>query len=346
MTERANATFSRTSGLFITINPAQTDQFFHARVSDGTVRYSEFVPAQVTGEQASWRIPIHELLRITAGLEGDALVTISDGQPQLHLSGAGIKAKIPLIVDLDFLAWEVADPKTLTVVPEFFANIHAVEWAATTRPGSQSNLTAVHITPTLIAATDRYSMAFAEPDYPESLGSGLVSAQALRSLPKLGYQVMAAFTDRELIIQCSPYAQAAVTLVADKPLDFKSLLEKRPTPDARVRFEARHLIAALRRGSTLTNDTRQLDVTFSVDKGISIIAGDPDATIAQFDVDAEVTGTTRAYTLRVNADNLLGALREAKGEALIAFDPAAEYSALHLKTSRSRVILMPVRASR
>lgn len=345
MTERANATFSRTSGLLVTIDPARTDRFAHCRVSDGTIRYSEYVPCEIEGEKVSWRIPIHELLRVTSGLASTDPVAISDGQPQLHVMGAGIKAKVPLIVDLDFLAWDVTDPKDLVAAPGLFANIHAVEWAAVTRPGSQSNLTAVHFAPDLIAATDRYSMAFTEPDYPEEMGSGLVAAAALRSLPRLGYQPLAKFTDREFVVQCSPYAQAAVTLVADEPLNFRSLLEKRPTPDALVRFESKEFVTALKRAASLTDDTRQVDMTFSPE-GISIIAGDPTATIAQLDVEAEVEKVDAPYTLRVNAESVLAAMRESKGEALIAFDPQAEHSALHVKTSRSRVILMPVRTSK
>lgn len=342
MSERANATFSRTSGLLLALNPEQTDKFAHARVSNGVVRYSEYVPCKIDGPQVTWRIPIHELARITAGMTSDEPVSLSDTAGRLHVHGAGLKARIPLITDLDFLAWEIVDPRTMEQAAELFANIHAVEWASETKPGSQSNLTAVHFSPKLVAATDRYSMAFAEVDYPEGFGGGMVPASALRSIPRLGYSPLVKFTDQSFVIQCSPYAQASVTLIAAEPLDFQSLMSKHSVPPTQARFDAKEFTTVLKRASALAEADRQLDITFDADS-IMFTAGDPSATIAQFSIGAVVEGLQGEYTIRINADRLAGAMREAKDDALLGFDASKAYGAVHVRTSRCRAILMPVK---
>lgn len=343
MTERANATFSRTSGLMVTLNPEQTTHFAHARVSDGTIRYSEYVPCAIEGEPTAWRIPIHELVRVAGGLAGDAPVTLSDGQPQLHIKGAGVQAKIPLITDKDFLAWEIVDPKMMTSAPELFANIHAVEWAAEQRSTTNASTAAVHFTNTLIAATDKYSMAFAKAEYPEEFGKGMVSVTALRSIPKLGYSPLVKFTDREFIVQCSPYAQAAISLTAGEQMDFERLLNHHQKPDATARVDAKELSATLRRASMLTGVNRQLEVVVSGEE-LTFIAGEADATIAHFTVPAVVAGIEENYSFKVNADRFAGSLREAKGDALVGFNPAEPLQAIHVLTSRSRALIMPIKA--
>lgn len=342
MTERANSTFSRTTGLMVTINPAQTSMFVHARVSDGTIRYSEYVPCKIEGEETSWRIPIHELARVVGGLDSDAPVAISDGQPQLHIKGAGVQAKIPLIQDRDFLAWEVVDPKSMVAAPEILTNAHAVEWAAEQRSSTMANTTAVHFTPTLIAATDKYSMAFAQVQYPEELGSGMVSVMALRSIPRLGYSPLVTITDKEFIIQCSPYAQAAISLTAGEMLNFQSLMDHHKKPAAQATVAAKDFTSILRRATALTDADRQLDVTVSAE-AVTLVAGKHDATIAQFTVPATVEGLEGNHTFRVNAERLAGSLREAKGDMLIGFDPTSALQAIHVLTSRSRALLMPIK---
>lgn len=343
MTERANSTFSRTTGLMLTLNPAQTAMFAHARVSNGTIRYSEYIPCKIEGEEASWRIPVHELARVVGGLDGDKPVTISDGQPQLRVKGAGVQAKIPMIADKDFMAWEVVDPKTMSVVPEILTNVHAVEWAAEQRASTTTNTTTVHFTPKLIAATDKYSMAFAQVDYPEEMGSGMVSVTALRAIPRLGYSPMVTITDNEFIIQCSPYAQAAISLTAGEMFNFQSLMDHHKKPDAQAKIDSRELSAILRRAAALTDADRQLDVTVSAE-AVTLTAGKHDATIAQFTVPADVEGLKENHTFRINADRLSGALREAKGEMLLGFDPTNALQAVHVLTSRSRALLMPIKS--
>lgn len=342
MSDRASAAFSRTTGLLMNIDPEQTQHFVHCRVANGTIRYSEYVPCAVEGERTAWRIPVHELARITAGMNSNEPITLSDGQPQLHIQGAGIKAKIPLIADTDFLTWEIVDPKTMDSAPELFANIHAVEWAAENRNDSTANITAVHFARNLIAATDRYSMAFAKADYPETFTGGMVNAVALRSLPRLGYAPLVKFTEHALVLQISPHAQASVSLTAAKPLNFPSLMVKHVFPDGKATFDAKEFTTTLKRASNLTGPDRQLDMTFS-EGAITFTAGDPAATIAQFSVEAEVEGISEMHTVRVNADRIGGAMREAKEQAVIGFDPNIAMRAVHVHTSRSQSIIMPIK---
>lgn len=342
MSDRANATFSRTTGLLVQLNPEATTSFAHCRVANGTIRYSEYVPCNVEGPAATWRLPIHELARVTSGMTGDSPVTLSDGQPQLHISGAGLKAKIPMIVDLDFLSWEMIAPKDLNQAPELFDNIHAVEWAAEKSFSMTGNTTSVHFTPKLLAATDRYSMAFAEVDYPEEFGSGMVDAGALRSIPRLGYSPMVKFTEQAFVIQCSPYAQASISLTSAEQLNFQSLMKAHSLPVGRASLDAKELTSALKRAQGLTGVDRQVDMTFSAEH-LTFTAGDADSTIAQFGIEGDIVGIESNCTIRIDADRLSGALREAKGGVLIGFDPESSLKGVHVRTSRSRSVIMPIK---
>lgn len=342
MSDRANATFSRTTGLLVQLNPEATTSFAHCRVANGTVRYSEYMPCKVEGAAVSWRLPIHELARITSGMTDDAPVTLSDGQPQLRIAGPGLKAKIPMIADLDFLSWEMTPPKQMHHAAELFANIHSVEWAAERSFSLSGNTTAVHFSPKLIAATDRYSMAFAEVDYPDDFGSGMVDAAALRSIPRLGYAPLVKFTEQAFVIQCSPYAQASISLTAAEPLNFESLLKAHTLPEGQAKFDAKELISTLKRAQGLAGLDRQVDMTFSAEH-LTFTAGDDDGTIGQFGIEGDISGIDANCTIRIDTDRLSGALREANGGVLIAFDPESNVKGVHVHTSRSRAVIMPIR---
>ena len=338
--EKANAAFSRTTGLFITIDPEKMPGFVLIRSTDGASRFSRFVPADVSGEATWWRLPISELAKIAGGVKADGdPVLMMDGEPMLRLKATGVKAKVPMIQDPDFLVWDIVNPAELSEAPDFMECLRSVEWACSDE-AMTSALSGVLVTGTHLAATNRYRLAYAPAALPEGFKPGILPQNTLTRITSDDYDPLISITERELIAQTDSYTQVRITLIEGDFPDITRLVSMMDRPLS-VRIDAAGLLDAVRRAHQFTDADQQADFIFGVEE-LMILSGGGERSIVQTSVPLlEPLSEDSTTTIRLNVAYLLSTLRGAKGEVTIGFENPS--SALSVLTSRSQALLMPVK---